>query len=130
MPLLPITGIWVALAALGLVLLSVPVALHRKRSHTSLGDGGSDGLQRRIRAQANYAEYVPMALICLGFVEACGYPGWTIWLLGGVLAVGRLLHASAIYSGTLGPRVSGMAATWGVLIVSAVMVAVCCVQAL
>jgi uncharacterized protein len=130
MTVLPITALWVAVAALGLVALSVPVAVLRKRSRTSLGDAGDARLQQRIRAQANYAEYVPLALLVLGFVEACGYPAWTVWALGGVLAVGRIMHASAIYSGTLGPRVFGMTATWGMLVVSAVMIAVCGVQAL
>lgn len=119
MPFLPITAVFVALAAVGLVLLSFPIAMHRKRARTSLGDGGDALLQQRIRAQANFAEYVPLALVVLAFVESGGWPGWVVWSLGGALAAGRLFHAMAILGNTLNLRVIGMIATWGVLLVGA-----------
>ena len=38
-----------------------------------LGEGGDAALQRRVRAQGNFTEYVPMALLVIGAVEAAGY---------------------------------------------------------
>jgi len=40
-------------------------------------------------------EYVPLALILLGLAEANGASDWALWIFGGSLAVGRLLHGYA-----------------------------------
>jgi uncharacterized membrane protein YecN with MAPEG domain len=122
MPFLPVTSVWIAVFAIALFLLSFPVALHRKRSRTSLGDGGDAALQRRVRAQGNFTEYVPMALLVIGAVEAAGYDTLFVWSLGGLMSVGRFLHAWGILGGTLPPRAAGMIATFLVLTVGAALV--------
>ena len=119
MPYLPVTSVWIAVFAIALFLLSFPIALHRKRARTSLGDGGDAALQRRIRAQGNFTEYVPMALLVIGAVEASGFEPWIVWALGGVMALGRLLHAWGILGDTLPARASGMIATFLVLVAGA-----------
>ena len=78
MSFLPVTSFWIAVFAIALFVLSFPIALHRKRSRSSLGDGGDAGLQRRIRAQGNFTEYVPIALLVIGAVEASGYQPWLV----------------------------------------------------
>ena len=122
MPFLPVTSVWIAWFAINLVLLSVPVALHRKRSRTSLGDGGDAALQRRVRAQGNFTEYVPMALLVIGGVEAAGYEPWVVWSLGGLMAAGRVLHAWGILGERLPPRVFGMIATFLTLLAGAALI--------
>lgn len=119
MPDLPITSVWVALAAIALIWLSLPIALHRKRSQTSLGDGGDPALQRRIRAQGNFTEYVPLALLVIGTVEATGWSAWIVWALGALMAIGRVLHAWGILGRTLPPRAYGMIATFLTLLIGA-----------
>lgn len=119
MPYLPVTSVWIAVFAIALFLLSFPIALHRKRARTSLGDGGDAALQRRIRAQGNFTEYVPMALLVIGAVEAAGYDSMWVWSLGGLMAAGRLLHAWGILGDRLPPRALGMMATFLVLVAGA-----------
>ena len=112
MPFLPVTAFWIAVAAIALFVLSLPIALHRKRARTSLGDGGDSLLQRRIRAQGNFTEYVPMGLLVIAAVEAGGYAAWIVWSVGGLLAIGRALHAWGLLGDTLPPRALGMVATF------------------
>lgn len=121
MPFLPVTSVWIAYFAINLVLLSVPVALLRQRSRTSLGDGGDGVLQRRARAQGNFTEYVPMALLVIGGVEAGGYQPWIVWALGGLMAGGRALHAWGILGEVLPARVAGMLATFLTLLTGAAL---------
>jgi uncharacterized protein len=76
-------------------------------------------LRRRIRAQGNFIEYVPLGLISLGLVEAQVAPAWTVVGIGIVLAFGRLLHAIGMFWG-LGPvRGFGMLLTYAALLVAA-----------
>ena len=61
--------------ALIFVLLSMRVIQMRgDRPRSALGDGSNPALERRIRVQGNFAEYVPMALILLLFVELQAQP--------------------------------------------------------
>ena len=61
-----VTAFYAALLAPLFVVLSVRVILFRRGSGSTLGDGGDPVLLRRIRVQANFAEYVPLALILMG----------------------------------------------------------------
>ena len=60
-----VTPLYAALLALWFVVLSLHVIRCRREARVSLGDGGNGRLQRAIRAQANFAEYVPLALVLL-----------------------------------------------------------------
>jgi uncharacterized membrane protein YecN with MAPEG domain len=86
-----------AAGLLGLVYLALTVAVVRGRitKKILLGDGtdtGAADLRAPIRAHANFAEYVPLALILLGGLEIAGVPRWLLLLLAALLVVGRLLH--------------------------------------
>lgn len=90
---LEITAIYAALLGLLFLLLSVLVTKHRLRAQVSLGDGGDTRLGQAIRAQANFAEYVPIALILIALAEVAGASDILMNSLGGGLLLGRLLHA-------------------------------------
>ncbi len=90
---LEITAIYAALLGLLFLLLSVLVTKHRLRAQVSLGDGGDARLGQAIRAQANFAEYVPIALILIALAEVAGASDILMNSLGGGLLLGRLLHA-------------------------------------
>ena len=118
---LPITSILTAAAAVALVLLSFPVALRRMKMRAATGDAGDETLKRRVRAQGNFIEYTPLALIAIGLVEMGGAPSTTIWALGGALAAGRLLHAMGMLTMASLLRALGMVLTLGALLGSAVL---------
>lgn len=113
-----VTAVYAGLLALMLVALSAGVIRQRGRAKVSLGDGGDAGLIRWMRAQGNFVEYVPMALIVLALAEAQGAPGVALHALGGALVLGRGLHAWGMVSGRdLHPaRGAGMVLTFGVLV--------------
>ncbi|WP_417727902.1 MAPEG family protein [Roseovarius sp.] len=90
---LDITPLYAGLIGLLFVILSVQVIAARFKTNVALGDGGEKLLIRRIRVQANCAEYAPLGLILLASAELQGAPGWVMHLLGLMLLSGRVLHA-------------------------------------
>ena len=120
---MPITAIYAALLALLLIVLSFRVIFVRMSEKVSLGDGGKKVLEQRIRAQANFVEYAPMALILVGLLESLHAPAWSLHALGATLVVGRALHG---YGLTQTPqwvpgRFIGMNATFAVIVIAAGM---------
>lgn len=120
---LPITSGFTALAAVALVALSMPVSLKRMKVGADTGDGGDQGLHRRIRAQGNFIEYAPLGLLAVALVEMSGPAGWVVWTLGGLLAVGRALHAAGMLRGSTPLRAGGMILTYLSLLGSAGLLA-------
>ena len=116
--MLGIAAIYAGLCGLMLVALSAGVIRQRARARVSLGDGGDPGLIRWMRAQGNFVEYVPMALVLLALAEVQGAPRVALHALGGALLLGRALHAWGMVSGRdLHPaRGAGMVLTFAVLI--------------
>jgi len=90
---LPITSLYAGLLALLLFALSMQVIRQRWRARVSLGDGGDSQLGRAIRAQGNFAEYVPMAVILLALSELASAPDVALHGLGGALLAARVMHA-------------------------------------
>lgn len=90
-----ITVFYAGLLGLWFLVLSLRVVQGRANG-PSLGDGGDNGMQRRIRAHANFAEYVPLVLLLMGLLEAGGIRGWLMHVFGIALLVGRLLHGYAL----------------------------------
>jgi uncharacterized membrane protein YecN with MAPEG domain len=62
----------------------------------SLGDGGNPLMLPRIRGHGNFAEYVPLILLMMGFLELSHYPAYLLHGIGIVLVIGRLLHGYAL----------------------------------
>ena len=79
----------------GSLLLSVRVVNLRRRGIV-FGDNGEIGVIRVVRAQANFAEYVPLALLLMGFLEVSRYSIYMLHALGLILLVARLIHGAAL----------------------------------
>lgn len=89
------TMFYAGLLAIWFFVLSWRVIQKRTSGKINLGDGGNEEMLRRIRGHANFAEYVPMALILIAMVEEVGMAKWVIHALGGALLAARLLHGIA-----------------------------------
>ena len=116
-PLLFATPLWASLLAFLYLWLAAQVILARYRTRTALGSGGDAGLERAIRAHANFAEYVPLSLVLLVMAELQGAQGWLLHGLGAALLIGRTLHGFGISrtDEVLAFRSSGMILTLTVL---------------
>jgi uncharacterized membrane protein YecN with MAPEG domain len=93
----------------------------RRANKVALGAGGFSDLEGAIRAHGNFAEYVPLGLILLGLFESYSVHPAFLAVLGGLLALGRFLHARALSQGNLKLRVWGMMLTFGTLVTLAVV---------
>ncbi|MGB0631782.1 MAG: MAPEG family protein [Alphaproteobacteria bacterium] len=105
-------------------MLSALTIRQRGAAEVSLGSGDDETLLRRIRAHANFAEYVPFALLLIAGAVTVGANAYFVHGCGIVLVAGRLLHAKAIYDGTLPLRVAGMVATFAVIVVTSAYIIV------
>ena len=120
---LPVTTFFAASLGLLLLLLSYLIVRVRQSAGVSLGHGDHGLLERRIRAQGNFIEYVPLALILLLLLELQSPPSWLLCGLGGVLLLGRCLHGYGL-AGTeqrMFGRFWGTLLTWLMLLASALL---------
>lgn len=112
---------------LGLIFLALAVRVVRLRRtlQVGIGSGGHDELNRAVRAHANFAEYVPLAVIMLALVElGTAAPAWLLHLLGAVLLVGRVMHGFVGLNRSAGYSVGrfwGTALTWLAMGIAALM---------
>ena len=115
------TPLWAALLTFLYLWLAAQVIRGRYRTKTALGSGGDAGLERAIRAHANFAEYVPLALILIACVELQGGWLWFVHLLGATLLAGRIIHAFGISqeAEVLSRRRNGMVLTFATLALAA-----------
>src|SRR5713101_4094280 len=88
-----ITATYAAILGLLAAALTVNVIVNRVRLQVDTGDGGLPKMAQAIRAHANFAEHVPLALILIGLAEMTGIRSWMIWALGGALLIARVLSA-------------------------------------
>ncbi len=95
----------------------------RRQERVALGDGGNPQLRRARRVHANFAEYVPLALILIAFAELQGQPGVLVHTLGLALLVGRLIHAFGVSqeNETFRYRTAGMSLTFIAIAAASVM---------
>lgn len=121
--MLPITTMLASIAALALVGLSFSVSFARMKAGVDIGPGDDPRLLRRIRAQGNFIEYVPLAVILCGLAEYRGAGSGWVWTIAGLLILGRAAHAAGIISGTQALRIVGMICTYGSLIIGAAALA-------
>jgi hypothetical protein len=94
--MLIVTSIIASILAIIFIKLSLAVIGLRRRNKVGLGSGGHEDLERAIRAQGNFAEYVPLGLILIACLELNGAPWLAPALTGISLIVGRLIHAKGI----------------------------------
>ncbi len=97
--MIPVTSAILAafLALLG-VLLTVQVIMNRVRLKITTGDGGNAELAKFIRAHANFAEQVPLAVLLFMLAEMAGAPRMALYVLGALLVVARILSAWGLSS--------------------------------
>jgi uncharacterized membrane protein YecN with MAPEG domain len=121
--MLLITSVIAAALTIIFVKLSFAVIGLRRKNKIGLGSGGIDDLERAIRAQGNFAEYVPFGIILIACLELNGAPWWLVAIPGITLIIGRLIHAVGINTPPpdFSKRVLGMMLTFGTLITLAVL---------
>ncbi len=120
--MLKVIPFYAAILALVYVYLSARTIGFRRKSRVSIGDGGDQELLRAVRMHANFAEYVPISLILLTFVELQAAPLLLVHVLGSLLLIARISHAYGISSvqakGIF--RVGGMAGTFTAITIAAI----------
>ena len=109
----PATSLHAGLIAAIFLALSARVILYRRAHRVSMGDRGDAVLARRIRAQANCAEYAPVGIVLLLLLELQGFGAAILHALGLMLVAGRAIHGWGFTRSdtAMWPRVGGMALT-------------------
>ena len=117
-----VTPIYAGFLALLYLALSIRVIQHRHAAGISVGDAGDKALAKKMRVQANCAEYAPMGLILLFLAEIQGAPIWALHILGAMLLLGRLAHAAGMGATPqrVGLRIFGMALTLAMIGLAAI----------
>ncbi|MBU2992906.1 MAPEG family protein [Octadecabacter sp. 1_MG-2023] len=87
-----ITGLYAALVAIVFIALSARVILYRRAHQIGLGDHGNKSLMKRMRAQANCAEYAPFGVLLMALVELQNGYAPLLHLIGVTLLAGRIVH--------------------------------------
>jgi uncharacterized protein len=116
--MLPVTTILSSLLSLLFVWLSIQVIKRRRQLRVLIGAGGKQELEWAIRAQGNFAEYVPISLILIACAEF-NKTDWRVLVIFAVMLVlGRLLHAYGFLFArdNLDFRVKGMMLTFWMII--------------
>jgi len=94
--MLLVTSIIASVLTIIFIKLSFTVIGLRRKNKVGLGSGGHEDLERAIRAQGNFAEYVPFGIILIACLELNGAPWWLVAIPGITLIIGRLIHAKGI----------------------------------
>ena len=117
-----VTPLYAGLLVLWFVVLSARVVNIRRRG-ILFGDDGDVAVTRVVRAHANFAEYVPLALLLMGFLEVSRFSIYILHALGVTLLVARLAHGAALSFGwqTRSGRAAGAGLTFVVLLIEAVL---------
>ena len=85
------------------------------------GDGGNPLMARRMRAQANFTEYTPIALVLIVLLDLMNINAWALGLTALAFMVGRVLHAVGMDAETPSKaRMIGMALTLPIMLVWAI----------
>jgi len=118
-----IVALYASLMGLLLIFLSYNVAAQRKRHQIGIGDGENRELARAIRVQANFIEYVPMALILFAVYESNQGNSILLHFSGVALVIARLLHAYGLGKtvGTSTGRFVGILLTWILIVLFAMI---------
>lgn len=118
---LPVTSIIAAILAIIMFPLTLQVSTRRLAvGSVVFGDGGDETLRRRIRAFGNFVEYVPICLILLVLIEFQGARPLWLWITGGLLVAGRVIHAlGMLFATSPAPRGIAMMMTYGAFLVPA-----------
>jgi uncharacterized membrane protein YecN with MAPEG domain len=122
--ILSITPLYAGLLALVFVVLSVLVVRQRIALEKAADKSDETALLKSMRVQANFVEYVPLALVLMLCAELQSAPAIAVHAMGVALLVGRVCHGIGM-SAT--PQISvlratGFLLTFAMLILSALAV--------
>ncbi len=110
------TMFFAALLGMMKLALGISVTKYRFQNKIMWGDASDDGMARRIRAHANFTEWVPGTLILLGLIEMMGVSPIIIGVLGAMLIVARVLHALGLMGNAEAfNRATGIVINWATL---------------
>jgi hypothetical protein len=103
------------------VVLSARVIQMRASAKIGIGTGNDPAMERRIRVHGNFAEYVPLALLLLTFMEMLHMSRYLIHVLCIVLIVARVVHAIGVtpVQENFPMRVGSVLFTFAVLVIAA-----------
>ena len=121
--MLLVTSIIASVLTIIFIKLSFAVIGLRRKNGVGLGSGGHEDLERAIRTQANFAEYIPLGVILIACLELNGAPWWLVAIPGVSLIIGRLIHAKGMNTPPpdFSKRVLGMKFTFFTLIALVVL---------
>ena len=121
-----ITPLYAAILGLLFVVLTFRTLRLRRNLKIALGDGEQPVLTRAIRVHSNFAEYVPISLLLIFFLELETGAGFWVHLLCVALVIGRSIHAYGVsqVEENYRLRVTGMALTMGVIIAASLQLLV------
>jgi uncharacterized membrane protein YecN with MAPEG domain len=121
-----LTAAYAAIFAIVYLALAGWVVAGRGKYRAFHGDGGATALNRRIRAHANFNEYVPLLLIMTALLEGGGAASVTMHALLGTLVIARIMHPIGMVAPDKTIRqfiFRGLSAiaTWIILLVTAIL---------
>jgi len=120
---MPVTPLFAAILAIVYICLSVGVIKQRLGKNISIGSAGDTELEKVMRIHANFAEYVPISLILMWFIEIITYSSSLVFILGCVLLVSRLAHVIGLNdtANKMMYRRVGMIGTFAVILISSIV---------
>ncbi|MEM6908298.1 MAG: MAPEG family protein [Pseudomonadota bacterium] len=115
MVVLPITLTAAAAAAILNIWLALRIGAIRRAAGISVGDGGSEPLSRRMRAQANFVENTPFVLALIAVIELSGKGQLWLAVVAALYFIARIAHAFGMDGGSL--ALGRMLGTIGTLLI-------------
>ena len=73
----------------------------RIKEKINVGTGGNDLMERRMRAQLNFAENTPWVLALIGLIELAGKGAGWLAIVGGIYMLARVAHGFGMDGGSL-----------------------------
>lgn len=116
-----VTALYAAACGLFLIYLSARVIMSRAKLHISVGHENDPAMERAMRVQANFTEFVPIALILLALAEMQGLPLWSVHVIGLGLVAARIIH----FIGFRSKEAPGIFRTLGAASTFMVIIALC-----
>jgi uncharacterized membrane protein YecN with MAPEG domain len=122
-----ITALYAGLLGLMSIAIAFLAGRLRGKLNVSIGDGGHRELLLAMRRHANFAEYVPIALILIALLEMNGVSRIAVHALGAALVVARACHAVGLEADSMSGagRFVGAAGTALVVVVASVWSIAC-----
>lgn len=118
-----IVSVYASILALLFLWLSIRVITLRRSKKIAIGTRNDQELTRAIRVQANFSEYVPLAILLLAFLELNNLSPALLHLLCILLLTGRSIHAYGVskIKEDFRFRVAGMLLTLSTIAIAALI---------